>query len=148
MTAKDIDNFKSMDTRGMWKSISAITEHKGRSPHPVILTPAAILHLIDNSHVKPPMLTLNAAEGQSLKAVGPGQLGQKRSEFKYNEVFTDVFNQSLSLEMLPSCLKSAIIALPVLKKANISNMNYYQHGGALLAVSGVFLAQQEEQGTC
>ena len=41
-------------------------------------------------------------------------------------VFTDIFNQSLSQSVVPTCFKGATI-VPVPKKAKVTELNDYRH---------------------
>ncbi len=144
------EHFNNNNPRSMWQGINNITGFKGNKPATVNI--AASLpdelntfyarfeadntahtesaHTTAAEEVSP--LTLSVADVTRSfkrvnirKAVGPdGIPGRvlKAGAFQLARVFTDIFNLSLSLSVVPSCFKKSTIA-PIPKKNKITCLN-------------------------
>ncbi|KAI5614992.1 gastrula zinc finger protein XlCGF28.1-like [Silurus asotus] len=145
MTAKD-----SGDTRRMWQGPQAITNYKTTSPVcdrdaslPDALNDFYARFEVQNNVVArktipPPsdqVLCLTTAEVRKTlcrvnprKSAGPdnipGRVLRECAE-QLADVFTDIFNISLSSATVPSCLKTTTI-IPVPKKSTVSCLNDYR----------------------
>ncbi|KAI5629143.1 gastrula zinc finger protein XlCGF28.1-like [Silurus asotus] len=139
----------SGDTRRMWQGIQAITNYKTTSPAcdrdtslPDALNDFYARFEVQNNVVArktipPPsdqVLCLNTAEVRKTlcrinprKSAGPynipGKVHRECAE-QLADVFTDIFNISLSSATVPMCLKTTTI-IPVLKKSSVSCLNDY-----------------------
>ncbi|KAK2878201.1 hypothetical protein Q8A73_012383 [Channa argus] len=145
------DHFEdSGDTRRMWQGIQAITNYKTTSPDcdRDASLPDALNHFYARfeaqNNVKarkstpPPsdqVLCLTTAEVRKTlcrvnprKSAGPdnipGRVLRECAE-QLADVFTDIFNISLSSNVVPTCLKATTI-VPVPKKSTVSCLNDYR----------------------
>ncbi|KAI5085277.1 hypothetical protein C0J45_3294, partial [Silurus meridionalis] len=145
------DHFQdSGDTRGMWQGIQAITNYKTTSPAcdrdpslPDALNDFYARFEVQNNVVArktipPPtdqMLCLTTAEVRKtlckvnpLKSAGPdnipGRVFRECAE-QLADVFTEIFNISLSSNVVPTCLKTTTI-VPVPKKSTVSCLHDYR----------------------
>ncbi|KAK2877087.1 hypothetical protein Q8A73_023740 [Channa argus] len=142
------DHFE--DTRRMWQGIQAITNYKTTSPDcdRDASLPDALNHFYARfeaqNNVKarkstpPPsdqVLCLTTAEVRKTlcrvnprKSAGPdnipGRVLRECAE-QLADVFTDIFNISLSSNVVPTCLKATTI-VPVPKKSTVSCLNDYR----------------------
>ncbi|KAI5089719.1 gastrula zinc finger protein XlCGF28.1-like [Silurus meridionalis] len=140
----------SGDTRRMWQGIQAITNYKTTSPAcdrdaslPDALNDFYARFEVQNNVVArktipPPsdqVLCLTTAEARKIlcsvnprKSAGPdnisGRVLRECAE-QLADVFTDIFNISLSSATVPSCLKMTTI-IPVPKKSSVSCLNDYR----------------------
>ncbi len=141
------EHFNNNNPRSMWQGINNITGFKGNKPATVNIAASLPDELntfyarfeADNTahtesaaaeEVSP--LTLSVADVTRSfkrvnirKAVGPdGIPGRvlKACAFQLAGVFTDIFNLSLSLSVVPSCFKKSII-VPIPKKNKITCLN-------------------------
>ncbi|KAI5092860.1 hypothetical protein C0J45_17251 [Silurus meridionalis] len=139
----------SGDTRRMWQGIQAITNYKTTSPAcdrdaylPDALNDFHGLFEVQNNVVArktiPPhtdqVLCQTTAEVRKTlcrvnprKSAGPDNIpGRVRTECaeQLADVFTDIFNISLSSNVVPTCLKTTTI-VPVPKKLTVSCLNDY-----------------------
>ncbi len=144
------EHFNNNNPRSMWQGINNITGFKGNKPATVNIaaslpdelnTSYARFEADNTAHtesapaaaaeeVSP--LTLSVADVTRSfrrvnirKAVGPdGIPGHvlKACAFQLAGVFTDIFNLSLSLSVVPSCFKKSII-VPIPKKNKITCLN-------------------------
>ncbi|KAI5619892.1 hypothetical protein C0J50_20542 [Silurus asotus] len=140
----------SGDTRHMWQGIQAITNYKTTSPAcdcdaslPDVLNDFYARFEVQNNVVArktipPPsdqVLCLTTAEVRKTlcrvnprKSAEPDNIpGRVLREFaeQLADVFTDIFNISLSSATVPSCLKTTTI-IPVPKKSSVSCLNDYR----------------------
>lgn len=135
----------------MWQGIQHITNYRGNQDPPTVNKTSLAEELncffarfetkgLDNVATTPPDITnhvliLQTQEVRQIlstvnakKAAGPDEiLGRVLRDCAHQlaEVFTDIFNLSLSQAIVPACLKSAII-IPVPKQTNISCLNDYR----------------------
>ncbi|KAK2912264.1 hypothetical protein Q8A73_006377 [Channa argus] len=150
-TKKIHDHFEdSGDTRRMWQGIQAITNYKTTSPDcdRDASLPDALNHFYARfeaqNNVKarkstpPPsdqVLCLTTAEVRKTlcrvnpqRSAGPdnipGRVLRECAE-QLADVFTDIFNISLSSNVVPTCLKATTI-VPVPKKSTVSCLNDYR----------------------
>ncbi|KAI5102820.1 gastrula zinc finger protein XlCGF28.1-like [Silurus meridionalis] len=141
----------SGDTQRMWQGIQVITNYKTTSPAcdrdaslPDALNDFYARFEVQNNVVArktipPPtdqVLCLTTAEVRKTlcrvnprKAAGPdnipGRVLRECAE-QLADVFTDIFNISLSSNVVPTCLKTTTI-VPVPKKSTVSCLNDYHH---------------------
>ena len=149
--AKVTDHFKdTRDAWSLWQGIQTITDYK-----PLPQTCASDISLLNNlnsffgrfeaGNNMPPQktpppphdqaLSLSAASVKktfssvnSRKATGPDNIpGRvlKDCAEELKDVFTDIFNTSLSQAVVPTCFKSTVI-IPVPKKSSPSTFNDYR----------------------
>ncbi|KAK2920678.1 hypothetical protein Q8A73_000163 [Channa argus] len=145
------DHFEdSGDTRRMWQGIQAITNYKTTSPDcdRDASLPDALNHFyarfeaqnnVEARKSTPPpsdqVLCLTTAEVRKTlcrvnprKSAGPdnipGRVLRECAE-QLADVFTDIFNISLSSNVVPTCLKATTI-VPVPKKSTVSCLNDYR----------------------
>ncbi len=144
------EHFNNNNPRSMWQGINNITGFKGNKPATVNIAASLPDELntfyarfeADNTAHTESAATAAAEEVSALtlsvadvtrsfkrvnirKAVGPdGIPGRvlKACAFQLAGVFTDIFNLSLSLSVVPSCFKKSII-VPIPKKNKITCLN-------------------------
>ncbi len=144
------EHFNNNNPRSMWQGINNITGFKGNKPATVNIAASLPDELntfyarfeADNTAHTESAATAAAEEVSPLtlsvadvtrsfkrvnirKAVGPdGIPGRvlKACAFQLAGVFTDIFNLSLSLSVVPSCFKKSII-VPIPKKNKITCLN-------------------------
>ncbi|KAI4880646.1 hypothetical protein NFI96_001018 [Prochilodus magdalenae] len=106
----------SGDTRRMWQGIQAITNYR--------TTPPAC----DSDASLPDALNHFYARVNPRKAAGPDNIPARvlrECADQLTDVFTDIFNISLSSATVPTCLKATTI-IPVPKKSSVSCLNDYR----------------------
>ncbi|KAI4878406.1 hypothetical protein NFI96_029705, partial [Prochilodus magdalenae] len=141
----------SGDTRRMWQGIQAITNY--RTTPPACDSDASLPDALNHFYARfetqnsvaarkttpPPddqVLCLTAADVRKTlrrvnprEAAGPDNIpGRELRECadQLTDVFTDIFNISLSSATVPTCLKATTI-IPVPKKSSLSCLNDYRH---------------------
>ncbi len=140
----------STNSRQVWEGIRAITDYKGTTTPPLHSCDTLAEELNDfyahfDRDNKDPVLAPFPSTGTApvlsthevklcfkkidpRKAAGPdGVMGRvlKDCAPELAEVFTDIYNWSLSSAWVPACFKSAII-VPVPKQANVKCLNDYR----------------------
>ncbi len=144
------EHFNNNNPRSMWQGINNITGFKGIKPATVNIAaslpdelntfyarfeadntahtesaPAAAAEEVSPLTLSVVDVTWSFKRVNIRKAVGPdGIPGRvlKACAFQLAGVFTDIFNLSLSLSVVPSCLKKSII-VPIPKKNKITCLN-------------------------
>ncbi|KAI4901873.1 hypothetical protein NFI96_006975 [Prochilodus magdalenae] len=140
----------SGDTRRMWQGIQAITNYRTTPPacNSNASLPDALNHFYTRFETQngvaarkttPPsddqVLCLTAADVRKTlrrlnprKAAGPDNIPARvlrECADQLTDVFTDIFNISLSSATVPTCLKATTI-IPVPKKSSVSCLNNYR----------------------
>ncbi|KAI4885370.1 hypothetical protein NFI96_008195 [Prochilodus magdalenae] len=140
----------SGDTRRMWQGIQAITNYRTTPPacDSDASLPDALNHFyarfetqnsVEARKTTPPpddqVLCLTAADVRKTlrrvnprKAAGPDNIPARvlrECADQLTDVFTDIFNISLSSATVPTCLKATTI-IPVPKKSSVSCLNDYR----------------------
>ncbi len=144
------EQFNTNNARSMWQGINSITGFKGNKPATVNIAASLPDELnnfyarfeADNTAHTESTHAAAAEEASALsisvvdvtrsfkrvnirKAVGPNGIPGRvlrACAFQLAEVFTDIFNLSLSLSVVPSCFKKSTI-VPIPKKNKITCMN-------------------------
>uniref|UniRef100_A0A8L0DJB6 Reverse transcriptase domain-containing protein n=1 Tax=Oncorhynchus mykiss TaxID=8022 RepID=A0A8L0DJB6_ONCMY len=140
--------FNGSDTRGMWQGLQSITDYKKKTG-PVtdqdVLLPGRLNNFFarfeDNTvpltrpATKTCGLSFTAADVRKTfkrvnhrKAAGPDGIPSRALRACADQlagVFTDIFHQSLSQSVVPTCFKRATI-VPVPKKAKVTELNDYR----------------------
>ncbi|KAI5087280.1 gastrula zinc finger protein XlCGF28.1-like [Silurus meridionalis] len=125
--AKKIHNHfqDSGDTRRMWQGIQAITNYKTTSPacdHDASL-PDALNDFYPPAEVRKTLSRVNPRKSAGPDNI-PGRVLRECAE-QLADVFTDIFNISLSSNVVPTCLTTTTI-VPVPKKSTVSCLNDYR----------------------
>ena len=155
------EKFQSGDSKALWSNINLITNYKGHSktadPDDVTLpdrlnefyarfdrdnNSQPSLAPRDDDDVTPLVITEHDvrrtfAAVKERKAAGPDGITPrlvKTCSAQLAAVFTDIFNLSLRLCVVPSCFKRATI-IPVPKKNNVSCLNDYRP----VAITSIFM---------
>ena len=125
------DNFNNSDSRRTWKGIQALTTYKPHNTTPstsssatkTIIPPGDQPLILATSEVYNTLSRVNAR-----KAAGPdgisGRVLRACAE-QLAGVFCDIFNLSLSLSVIPVCLKTATI-VPVPKNSTATSLNDFR----------------------
>ncbi len=144
------EQFNTNNARSMWQGINNITDCKGNKPATVNIaaslpdelnlfyarfeahnpahtesTPAAVAEEASAFSISVADVTRSFKRVNIHKAVGPdGIPGRvlRACAFQLAGVFTDIFNLSLSLSVVPSCFKKSTI-VPIPKKNKITCLN-------------------------
>ncbi|KAI5100825.1 immunoglobulin kappa variable 6-21 [Silurus meridionalis] len=133
--AKKIHNHfqDSGDTRRMWQGMQVITNYKTTSP--ACDRDPSLPDVLNDFYARFEVLCLTTAEVRKTlcrvnprKSAGPdnipGRVLRECAE-QLADVLTDIFNISLSSNVVPTCLKTTTI-VPVSKKSSVSCLNDYR----------------------
>ncbi|KAI4889747.1 hypothetical protein NFI96_019341, partial [Prochilodus magdalenae] len=102
----------SGDTRRMWQGIQAITNY--RTTPPACDSDASLPDALNHFYAR-----FETQSGVAARKTTPP------SDDQLTDVFTDIFNISLSSATVPTCLKATTI-IPVPKKSSVSCLNDYR----------------------
>ncbi len=135
------EQFNTNNARSMWQGINNITDFKGNKPATVNIAaslpdelnlfyarfeaPAAVAEEVSAISISVADVTRSFKRVNIHKAVGPdGIPGHvlRACAFQLARVFTDIFNLSLSLSVVPLCFKKSTI-VPIPKKNKITCFN-------------------------
>ena len=158
------DKFANNDTRSVWQGLQAVTNYKQKTPSPIDsgdITPDKLNEFYarfdrlnhtapptsDSAWPLPPAFKVDAPDvnkqfrRQNIhKAPGPDGILTSTLKHCANQlapVFTDIFNDSLCTQIIPSCFKHSTI-VPVPKKAHVITANDYRPVALTSVVMKVF----------
>ncbi|XDV45567.1 hypothetical protein PO909_013647 [Leuciscus waleckii] len=121
----------SRDTRRLWKGFQTITDYKPPPQTSSNTTPAQkIPPPYDNQvlYLSPASVMRSFSKNNARKAAGPDNIpGRELKDCtgQLKDVFTDIFNFSLSQAVVPTCFKATTI-IPIPKKPSPSVFNDYR----------------------
>ena len=165
-SAKLEDTFANNNTRAVWKGLQSVTNYKQKKPappdnHNIDFTPDKLnqyyarfdrlnnnpLPPPDPASPLPPPFKIESYEVNKLfrnqntnKAPGPdGVLTTtlRHCADQLAPVFTDIFNESLCTQVVPSCFKVSTV-IPVPKKSTVLSLNDYRPVALTSVVMKVF----------
>ncbi|KAI4900497.1 hypothetical protein NFI96_007889, partial [Prochilodus magdalenae] len=112
------------DTRRMWRGIQAVTNYKTISPTSRKTTPLPTKQALclSTADVRKTLLRVNPRKAGPDGI--PGRVLRECAD-QLADVFTDIFNISLSTAVVPTCFKTTTI-IPVPKKSTVSCLNDYR----------------------
>ena len=165
-SAKLDDKFATNDTRSVWQGLQAVTNYKQKKPTlpdntNKDFTPDKLNHyygrfdrqnnttppLPDPASPLPPPFKIETHEVNTLfrkqntnKAPGPDGIlttTLRHCADQLSPVFTDIFNESLCTQVIPSCFKVSHI-VPVPKKPTVMSLNDFRPVALTSVVMKVF----------